>query len=266
MGRVGVYAALVRAQIRAQTQYRLSFAFDLLFNVVITFVDTVTILVIFRITPVLGGFDLPDALLLSALAGIAFALADLSVGNIERLPKYVREGLLDTVLVRPLGALSQLIVGDLSIRRIGRIVQGLGVLIVAVVLADVRFTPAVAAMLIIVPLAGAVTFAAIFVTGASLSFWLVEAGEVANAFTYGGRDFTLYPTTVYTGWFRRAFAYGLGFAAVIYFPTLAILGRPDPLGTPTWLHWVAPGVAVVWCGVAWLAWRTGIRRYRSTGS
>ncbi len=99
------------------------------------------------------------------------------------------------------------------------------------------------------PLAGAVFFGSIFVASASLAFWWVESGEVGNAFTYGGRDFTAYPMSVYGGWFRALFAYGLGFGFVAYHPALALLGRADPLGLPAWVGWASPLVALVAAGL-----------------
>ena len=116
------------------------------------------------------------------------------------------------------------------------------------------------------PVCGAVFFGSIFVLSASLAFWWVDSGEVGHAFTYGGRDFTAYPLTAYGGWFRAVFGYGLGFGFVAYQPALALLGRTDPLGLPTWAGYTAPLVALVVAGVAAAVWRAGIRHYRSTGS
>ncbi|MET0496379.1 MAG: ABC-2 family transporter protein, partial [Actinoplanes sp.] len=109
-------------------------------------------------------------------------------------------------------------------------------------------------------------FGAIFVLSAALAFWWVDSGELGNAFTYGGRDFTAYPVSVYAGWFRAVFAYGLGFGFIAYHPALALLGRADPLGLPAWAGFVSPLVAVVAAILAAAVWRAGIRYYRSTGS
>ena len=104
------------------------------------------------------------------------------------------------------------------------------------------------------------------VTTATAAFWWIDSGELGNSFTYGGRDFTSYPMTVYSGYMRWLFGFGLGFASVAYYPALALLGRPDPLGSPGWVAWAAPLVSLLAVGAAAAAWRTGLRRYRSTGS
>lgn len=45
-----------------------------------------------------------------------------------------------------------------------------------------------------------------------------------------------------------------------------MLGREYPLGLPDWVAFLPPVVAVGCWVVAGLAWRAGLRAYRSTGS
>jgi ABC-2 type transport system permease protein len=261
-----LYALLAAAQVRSQATYRTSFLIDLASNGLFLASDLFLVLVLFRITPALGGFTVYEVLLMFGVASTAFAVADLAVGNIEKIRLYVRTGLLDALLVRPLGALPQLLAIDFAPRRVGRALTSLAVLVVAGALADIDWTPARAALLVVAPLAGAVFFAAIFVASATVAFWWIESGEIANSVTYGGRDLTSYPVTIYSGWFRRVFAYGLGFAFVAYYPALALLGRADPLGLPGWVSWTCPAVALVAATAAAAVWRVGVRHYRSTGS
>jgi viologen exporter family transport system permease protein len=260
------YVALVGGQWRSLASYRASFVVEMITNIGGTALDVLAVLVIFRATKVVGGFNLSEALLMVSLSSCAFTLADLVVGNIDRLKTYVRTGTMDAVLVRPLGALAQLVLMDLPLRKSLRLALGVVVLGAALHLNHVDWTPARVALLVIAPLAGAVFFGAIFVLSAALAFWWVDSGELGNAFTYGGRDFTAYPVSVYAGWFRAVFAYGLGFGFIAYHPALALLGRADPLGLPAWAGFVSPLVAVIAAILAAAVWRAGIRHYRSTGS
>lgn len=260
------YLALLRGQVRSQTSYRTSFAVDLASNLMLTVADIVAILVLFRVTTELGGFSRSEALVVVALSTCAFAFADLAVGNINDLRRYVRTGLLDALLVRPLAALPQLLAMDLQLRRLSRAALAIAVMVGFLALAGIDWTPTKVALAIIAPVTGAVFFAAIFIAASTVAFWWVESGELANSFTYGGRETTYYPMTVYEGVFRRVFAFGLGFGFVAYYPALALLDRNDPLGLPGWVAWASPAVAVPAVAVAALCWRTGIRHYRSTGS
>src|SRR5262249_57671791 len=99
--------------------------------------DVMSVVVLFRVTPALGGFRFAEVFLMTALAGCAFAIADLAVGNVERLRVYVRSGLFDAVLVRPLSSLAQLVAMDVATRRIGRVAFGVIMVALATALAAV---------------------------------------------------------------------------------------------------------------------------------
>ena len=260
------YRHLVGAQVRSQAQYRASFAVDVIGSVLFGAFDVLNVVVLFRVTPSLGGFGFAEVFLMTALAGCAFALADLAVGNVERLRVYVRSGLFDALLVRPLSSLAQLTAMDVATRRVGRVVFGVTMLTVAAAYAAVPPEPARIALLVLAPVAGAMIFGAVFVATATVAFWWIESGEIANGLTYGGLAFTQHPITIYGAVFRRVLAYAVGFAFVAYYPTLALLDRVDPLGAPRLLGYASPAVAIVAVSAASLAWRTGVRHYRSTGS
>ena len=266
MAELRAYTALAAAQVRSAAAYRASFLVELFGNVGTTVLDVLTVLVLFRATPAVGGFSLREAVLIVGLSSAGFALADFTVGNVDRLKTYVRAGTLDAVLVRPLAALPQLLLMDIPVRKALRVVFGFTVLGLAVAANDLDWTAARVLLLVLTPLAAAAFFGAIFVLSASLAFWWVDSGEIGSAFTYGGRDFTAYPISVYGSWFRNLFGYALGFGFIAYQPALALLGRADPLGLPTWTGFLSPLVALGATAVAAVAWRTGLRRYRSTGS
>ena len=132
--------------------------------------------------------------------------------------------------------------------------------------AGIDWTPSRAVLAVLTPIAGACLFGAVFVASATVAFWWIDSGEFSSALTYGGRDFTTYPTSVFSGLFRWLLGYGVGFAFVGYYPALALLGRRDPLGLPAWAGWAEPFVALLACAVASLLWRFAVRHYRSTGS
>lgn len=260
------YQKMLGAQVRSQASYRASFVLDLFSNAAIPLMDLIAIFAMFRVSHTLGGFGATDVVTMFALAGTGFCLADLCVGNIERIQLYVRQGLMDAVLIRPLRVLGQLVCLDFTLRRIARLVLTSSLLGVALWREGVVWSPARVALLVVAPVSAALFFGAVFVAGATVAFWWIESGEFANAFTYGGRDFASYPTNIYSGLFRRVFAFSLGFAFVGYYPALALLGRSDPLGLPTSLGWYAPLIGVAAAAFAAIAWRFGVRHYRSTGS
>ncbi|MEU4744486.1 ABC-2 family transporter protein [Actinosynnema sp. NPDC023658] len=266
MVRPGVYGKLVGARLRGQMSYRTSFFFQCVAQAVNQLAELALILVLFNRVSALGGFSVGEVVLMYAIAGIAFGFADMVTGQLDELPTYIRTGTFDVLLLRPLGTLPQMMASDLHLRKVGRIVAGIGTLVYALSHNDIAWSPWNVVLVFVAPVSGAVILSSIWVAANALCFWVVDGQELANTVTYGSNAFTSYPITVFGPWLRRFFAFVIPGAFVAYYPSLALLGRPDPLGGPALLGWVSPLVAVVAAVVAGLVWRTAVRHYRGTGS
>jgi ABC-2 type transport system permease protein len=175
-------------------------------------------------------------------------------------------GTFDRLLVRPVSPLLHLVADEFALRRVGRMVQSLGVLVVALAIVDVDWNVLRVALVPITIVSGAVIFGSVWVMTQTLAFWTTEAGETASAFTYGGNQFTQYPLGVYGLWLRRLFGLVLPLAFVAYLPARYVLDRPEGLGVPAFVNFLSPVVAVASVLVASVLWRAGLRRYSSTGS
>ncbi len=262
----GVYRRLVGARIRSQLQYRLSFALNFVGVMLITFLDFAVILILFGQVDALGEWTVEEVALLYAISCIAFAATDLVIGHLDLLPRMIREGDFDLVLIRPLGSLFQVVSNDFALRRLGKLSQGLGVLVFAVTRLDVDWTAGRVGMLVVAIVAGAALFAGVWIALATIAFWLVDSLEVANAFTYGGNFLAQYPVNIFGPWLRRLVVFLIPVAFVSYFPSLYILGKDDPLEFPRALQFASPLVAVVTCVGGAVLWRAAVRRYRSVGA
>jgi ABC-2 type transport system permease protein len=263
---LGTYRRLIGARIRAQVQYRLSFALNLLGTALISFLDFAAILILFTQVEALGGWTAPQVAFLYGIATFSFALTDLVIGHLDLLPQMIRQGDFDLILVRPLGSLFQVIASDYSLRRLGKAFQGLVVLVVAVIYLDVDWSvDKVAMTLLTIPTAFAI-YSGIWIAFATVAFWLVDSTEVANAFTYGGQTLAQYPVNIFGPWLRRLVVFVVPLAFIAYFPALYVLDKSDPLGLPSTFRFASPLVAALALAGGGLLWKAAVRRYRSTGS
>ena len=263
---IGVYRRLVGARIRSQLQYRLSFAINVAATGLITFLDFALILLLFTQVDALGEWSVDEVALLYAISCISFAVTDLAVGHLDFLPRMIRDGEFDLVLVRPLSSLFQVVSRDFALRRIGKLTQGAAVLVFALTRLDVDWNVGRVAMLVVAVVAGAAIFAGVWVALSTIAFWLIDSIEVVNAFTYGGNWMAQYPVSLFGPWLRRLVIFLVPVAFVSYFPSLYILGKDDALGLPRALQFASPVVAVAVCVAAALLWRFAVRRYRSVGA
>ncbi|MGW3829562.1 ABC-2 family transporter protein, partial [Streptomyces sp. NPDC005071] len=132
--------------IRSTLTYRASFALTAFGGLVVTGLDFVTIMLMFSRVDVLGGYSLPETAFLYGLSATSFGIADLVIGSADRLGRRVRDGTLDTLLVRPAPVLAQVAADRFALRRVGRIAQGALVLGYALVASDIAWTPVKALM------------------------------------------------------------------------------------------------------------------------
>ena len=262
---LALYRRLIEARLRAQLQYRTSFALEISGTVLISFIDFVAILVIFANVQQLAQWTLPEVALLYAISGLAFAFTDLAIGHLDDFPGLIRDGNFDLLLIRPRGTLFQLLTADFQVRRLGKALGALAVLAYALANLSIDWDLGRVAMLVVIVPVGVVIFASIWVTTICIAFWSVGAREASNAFTYGGQFLSQFPINVYDQWLRRFLAYIFPIAFVAYFPALFILGKPDPIGLPDWLRFASPLVAVAAAIVASAVWRFGVRHYQSAG-
>ena len=261
-----LYFRLVGAQIRAQLQYRASFALDLFATFGFGVADFLSVLIIFHNVPTLDGWTLHEVAFLYACSSLAFSLVDLAIGQIDLLPRMIREGTFDVLLVRPRGSLFQLVASDFALRRIGRIVSRADHLRVRAHgnrdrlerrprgdgrrhdrggMPDLR--------------GGLDRLRDDRVLDG-------RRGRVHERLDQRRELPRAYPISIYGDWLRRFFAFVVPMAFVCYFPSLYVLDKEDPLGFPRAFQFASPLVAVVAAVAAGIIWTFAVRRYRSVGS
>jgi ABC-2 type transport system permease protein len=258
------YRNIATMWVRASMAYPVSFWMLTICGGLITGLDFVGIWIMFSTVDRLGGFGLEEIAFLYGATGLGIGIADLVVGNVERLGSLIRLGRLDSMMTRPVPLLVQVCADQFALRRISRIAQAGIVFAYAGWYVD--WSPVRALVAVSMVASGAVAFFCLFVMFSCIQFWTSDASEVANAFTYGGNTVTQYPLTVFPRELVKALTFVVPLAFVNWYPSLFILGRDDPFGMPSWLQFASPLAALALVALTTLVWRTGVRHYTSTGS
>jgi len=261
-----LYWKLVSARLRGQMQYRVSFVLMCLGNASVTIIEFGALALLFSRVPRIAGWSLWEVALLYALAETSFSIAEFIGSALDDFQIRIGQGTFDRVLTRPLGAFFQILAEDVAVRRLGRVGQGLLVLVLALLNLSVVWSLQKVVMLVVALVSGVAIFFSIFVLAAVFCFWTIEGKEATHVFSYGGVTLVEYPLDIYADWVRRFATFILPIAFVSYYPTLFLLDRPDPLGLPDWTRVLSPLAALALAGVAWYGWRVGVRHYQSTGS
>ncbi|MBE3559063.1 MAG: ABC-2 family transporter protein [Ktedonobacteraceae bacterium] len=262
-----LYLLLIGMQIRAQWQYKVNLALDIGTYFGVSALELASILLFFTAFPTLLGWQVGEVTLLASIVSISFGLAEIVGSGIDNFSWMVQRGEFDRVLLRPIGALTQVAGSDFRLRRLGRLTQGCaGFVIAHLWLPHLHWTWDKIIALPLSIVIGTVIFVSILLLGATLCFWTVETTEITNILTYGGREMMSYPITIYHQLLQRFFFFVVPIAFASFVPTCYLLERPLPFGLPVQLVFAAPLAAFLFALAAMFVWRFGVQHYQSTGS
>jgi ABC-2 type transport system permease protein len=263
-----IYWRLIGVQIRSQLQYRAAFLLETFAAGITLFLFFASLAFVLQRFGALGGWTLGEIAFLWGTVEFAFGLMDMIFSGFDpsSFGKQIRQGLLDQLLLRPVNITAQVFGSDFVLRRLGRITQGLIIVVIALAMADIHWTPAKILYYPFVVVGLVCFFGGLFIIGATITFWTVDSIEVMNILTYGGSEMMAYPMHIYPDWLRRTFTYIVPAIFLNYYPALYFLDKPDVLGWSRAVSFLAPlvGLAILW--IALRFWQFGLRHYQSTGT
>jgi ABC-2 type transport system permease protein len=257
---LALYGRYVAISLRAQLVYRATFVLKTVGHLFVTAIEFFGIWALFSRFGTLGGWSLRDVALIYGCADVAFAITNGMGRGFDKLGSILKAGDFDRMLLRPRSVVLQLLGYELQLMRIGRLSQGLVVLVWAGT--ALAWTPATVLLLIASIIGTTCTFFGLVVLQATSAFWTIETLEVWNAFTYGGNYAAEYPMAIYQRWFQRFFTVVIPLALTSYYPARAILGR-DEIGA---IHVLGPLAGVAFLAVSLAAFQIGVRHHASTGT
>ena len=175
---------------------------------------------------------------------------------------YVRTGIIDRFLIRPVNSLFQVVAETFQPEAVGEVFMGLALLIVCGTKIDMCWSVGNVTVMIVATLFGALVFTGLKLITCSIAFWTKRSGQLMSM-VYNVSDFAKYPIKIYHPIIRFVMTFILPFGLVISMPVGAFLRN---MYNP-WL--VSGGIilaAAVIFGIGCLVWNQGIKNYESSGS
>lgn len=267
MNALRLLRSYLSASVRTQMQYAASVMMLGVGSFAATIIDLVAVWALFDRFGAIQGWRFGDVAMFFGLVSVSFAIADFFTRGFDVLgTEFIKTGNFDRILLRPRTATIQLIGHDFRFSRAGRLLQGLVVVAIATRSLDFHWGLWPIALATWTLSGGVALFAGLMIVQGALAFWTTESLEVMNLLTYGGIQAAQFPLSIYARWFRNFLIFVVPIGCVAYFPVLAILGKPDPLGAPHWLLPLTPLAGYLFLALSFVAWRAGIAKYTSTGS
>jgi len=242
-------------------EYRVNFLTSLLQSTLWLLWGVLGTLVFFQFSGTLGGWTLPQALLVVGLFRIFEGLIDgIMRPNITRIVEHIQKGTLDFVLVKPVDSQFMASLRQINLLTIPDLLVGFGLIGYGLWLGQIWPTPAQLLAFLFLLACGMVTAYSIWMLVVTTAFWLVQVENVTELLTAiyeTGR----FPVSAYSPAIRLVLTFVIPIAFLTTFPAAALIGLLEPLYLA-----LAPLIAGVTLLAARMFWRVGLRAYTSASS
>jgi ABC-2 type transport system permease protein len=256
---------LLKANTKGQMSYRSSFVYEILGMASLTIAHILGIYFLFEKFTSVGGWSFWEVVYLYGMVTVAMGIAQLMSSGLNSVADFVRTGEFDRYLIRPISPLVHILPHSFAIHRLGRVAQGLVALVVALYYCEGSVGVMELWLITSTIFSVTIVYFALFLMGATCTFWTIQSSELFNSFTYGGMELSKYPVSIYQSWLKVIFIFIIPVGFVSYFPSVALFGKNEPMGFPIFFQYISPIVAVLFLYLSIRFWRFGVKHYQSTG-
>ena len=256
-----IYFKSLSLHLKSELEYRISFIFSFLSQIIVFFSYYFVIISLFTKFNNIKGFTLYEVLLCFSIIQIGFAFNEVFARGVDRFDKLIINGGFDRLLLRPKNLIIQVLCSDSDYVKVNRIIQGIIVMIIALIKLNIEWNIFKVICLILMILSSIIIFFSIFLIAASYCFITVQGLEVTNVFTDGGKQMAQYPIGVFNKGFIYFFTFIIPYAFVNYYPLLFFIGKSNNI-----LYCFSPLLVFIYLIVCIKIFYLGIKRYESVGS
>lgn len=255
-----IYKTFFVSSFVRELEFRANFFAKIAQSFIWIFFFIMILLVVYRNTDSVAGWNRGDAFVLAATCFLMNAIQSALFMSLMEIPEHVRKGTLDFVITKPIDTQFWISSRRFNFDQIGTIVAGLAMVFIGLRLTEV--TPNVAQWLAYIVLVGCslVIFYAFMLFLMTLGIWLVR---VDNLWVLGESVMQVarYPLDIYQAGLQRFFIFvlPLGFLATV--PSRMLVRDLD---------WKMVGLGLVWALGAFVAtrifWNFALKHYTSASS
>ena len=258
-----LYFKYVKILLKSSFEYRLSITLTIIAQLFKTFFTFLGIFLLFERFNNIAGWTLGEVVLCFAVSTASFSIAETIARGFDRFSNMIINGDFDRVMLRPRNTILQVFGSNFDISRVGRLINSIATLIIALNYLNIPFTFTKWIVLLMMIISGTFIFIGIFMLGAAVCFYTVEGLETINIFTDGGREIASYPLDIYNKWLKRFFTFVIPFASFNYLPLMYLV---DKTNSNPYLYMLSPLIGIIFLIPCIFIWNLGVKKYLSTGS
>lgn len=258
---VNLYFKNFQMHLKSELEYRKSFMMSFISQFGIFFTYYFLIIALFQKFSNINGFNVYEVLLCFSIIQFGFAFNEVFFRGLDKFDRFIINGTLDRILLRPQNILFSVLCDDMDISKISRILQSLIILLIALSHLSIKWNIIKLIILLLMLINAILIFFGLFVLMASYCFITVEALEVKNLFTDGGKHIAQYPIGIFKKGVMFIFTFIIPYASVNYYPLLYLLGKSTNI-----FYLFSLLLVPVFLIPCLYSFKIGLKHYSSTGS
>jgi len=249
--------------LKMRMEYRADFLVECLAALMQQTAGLVTLIFLFNNFHALKGWSQNEVFFIYGFSLIPMALFDAFALNFYMFSdKYIVQGELDRLLLRPLSSLFQLMIEGISFDFLADLTLGIVVLSRAWHEVGPEWSLSTAFYFLGCVLGGWAVLTGVFLSLTSLSFWSEDRVSIMPP-VYNLFNFARYPLDIYRPFIRILLTWVIPFGFVAFYPSVGLL--PKSLIFQN-LSVLAPAVGLCMLGLGSFIWWLGVRKYSGAGS
>lgn len=261
------YTKLYKTYLERAIKSRLEYKKDAVIGIISFLITNITsfasLMFIVQSIPSLNGWTMYELGFLYGFSMIPRAIDHLLTDSLWYVGYwYVRSGLIDRFLIRPVNSLFQVIAEVFQPEAIGEAIVGVALLVMCGSKISIHWSVTNILLLIVASIFGAVIFTAIKLITCSVAFWTKRSGQLMST-AYNFADFSKYPIKIYHPVIKFIMTFILPFGLVISIPIEVVLKGGYNSSV------ISLSIILVACLLSLLGysiWNMGLKRYESSGS
>lgn len=254
----GLYGCYLRLYFRTLVEYRMD-TWIAIWSGALVLLSSLTFLgATLQRTPQLMGWNFDQLLFLFGISATGRGLNQVFLNAPFSFHGYIRRGMLDTMLIRPAGALFQMIGQSQEFIGFGSALTGIAIMVYAAPGLGVVWTAGKLAYLVLAVICSMLIQFAVLMLVVIPGFWVLEMRSVIYPVAWL-IDFSRYPMEIYHPVLRGLLTYVLPYALGSFYPA-AYLIDSQKYG---WALYAVPGTTVFLLVLVRWFWKFGLRHYES---
>lgn len=223
--------------------------------------NLVLLFFLYTLVPVVNGWSFYELLYLYSLSTMGFAIWRCLFMNTLNISYYVRNGILDRFLVKPVNPLFQIFMEGFDDDAWGDLFIGIIINIICVVNLQLSWMTLFASL--VVAFFASLIFASFSILGSIMSLHTVGVSDFSD-FPYLVYDFIKYPITMYGNLLTTIFTYFFPIAWISFIPSQLIIS--NQIGKMFLAILSTGAVALLIFTISCILWSRYLKYYTSTGT